>query len=225
MPFANNANWIGSHKRFWTREKVIAGLQLAAQQIRGPLPCLDRAYSHVKGTNHLDWPPPHRILEYFGSMARGWLAAGVLRRRVSMRNLDWSQEEVQYLLDHAGEQTIKDIGKHLLRSYGACRKELQKHGVRARDNEGFVSAQQLAKELPCSCDRLRRFLNAGKIPNATFDMVRNRWKIDPLNIDPDLEAALKAPRKTHNSWPLDVGDYHARYGITRHSGKREEVPV
>lgn len=215
MPFANNANWIGSHKRYWTREKVIDGLQLAAQHIEGPLPCLDKAYTQMKGKNHLDWPPARRVLEYFGSMAHGWLAAGVQRDRVTMRNLDWRPDDLEYLLENAGKKTLKSIAKHLLRTYGACRKELQKHGIRARDNEGFCSASQLAKELPCSWNRLRRFLNDGKIPGATFGPVRTRWKIDPFSITPGLEAALKAPRRSHKTWPLDVGDYYARYGIMR----------
>lgn len=220
MPFPN---FIGSHKRLWTRENVIAGLQLAAQEISGQLPCCDARYNQLK-KGRLNWPTSHRILEYFGSMARGWLAAGCPMSRVSMRNLDWLPKEKEYLLAYAGTKTLEAIAKRLRRSYGAVRKELQSYGLRARDNEGYLSAAQLAKELPCSCDRLRRFLNAGKIPGAKVDKVRNRWKIDPFSITPELEAFLTAPRKTHNTWPLDVGDYYARYGITR-SIKREEVLV
>lgn len=220
MPFPN---WTG-RTRLWTRENVIAGLQVAAREIYGPLPCYNTRYNQLK-KGRLNWPTSHRILEYFGSMARGWLAAGAPMSRVSMRNLDWLPEEQEYLLEYAGTKTLESIAKELRRSYGACRKELQKHGIRARDNEGYLSSAQLAKELTCSCDRLRRFLNAGRIPGAKFDNVRNRWKIDPFSINPELEAALKAPRKTHNTWPLDIGDYYARYGIVRRAGRREEVLV
>jgi len=157
-------------------------------------------------------------------MARAWIATGVSMSRVSMRNLDWLPEEKEYLLDHAGVVTLKVIAKRLGRSYHAVRKELQSLHIRARDNEGFLSASQLAKELPCSCGRLRRFLNAGQIKSARFDKVRNRWKINPLSISPELKAELTAQRKTHNTWPLDVGDYYARYGITRHT-RKESVAV
>ena len=220
MPFPN---WHG-RERYWIREKVITGLQLAAQEIQGPLPCCDATYNRLK-KSRLDWPTSHRVLEYFGSMARGWLVAGCPMSRVSMRNLDWLPDEKDYLLDHAGTETLESIAKRLRRSRPAVRKELQLHGLRARDNEGYVSAQQLAKELSCSCGRLRRFLNAGKIPGAELDKVRNRWKIDPFSVTPELEAQLKSPRKTHNTWPLDVGDYYARYGITRRAGNNKEVQL
>jgi len=219
MPFPN---FIG-RTRFWTQERVISALKQASQEIKGPLPCSDTVYNRLK-TGRLDWPTLHRVYEFFGSIAKGWLAAGCPKSRVTMRNLDWLPEERGYLLDHAGTKTLKAIANRLRRSYGSVRKELQAHGMRARDNEGYVSAQQLAKMLPCSCDRLRRFLNAEKIPGATFDKVRNRWKIDPSSITPELKTALTSRRITHNTWPLDVGDYHARYGIVRH-GRKELTEV
>jgi len=214
LPFPN---YIGK-KRFWTRERVIVALAAAAQEIKGPLPCLDANYNRLK-KGRLDWPTSRRILEYFGAMARAWVAVGAPMRRVSMRNLDWTLEEKEFLLDHAGRMQLKNIAKKLGRSYPAVRKELQLFNIRARDNEGYLSAAQMAKELPCSCDRLRHFLNDGLIPKAHFDRIRNRWKIDPQAISPELKAKLTAPRRTHKTWPLDVGDYYARYGITRSSEK------
>ena len=211
MPFPN---WIGGRKRLWTREHVLEALAAAAKEIKGPLPCLDAKYNELK-KGRLEWPTSHRILEYFGSMARAWVAVGAPMRRVSMRNLPWTPEERSYILDNAGEMTISVIGKRLRRSYGGVRRELYKLGVHARDNEGYLSAAQMSKELPCSCDRLRRMLNAGLIPGAQFDKVRNRWKIDPLAITPELRGKLTAPRRSHCTWPLDVGDYYARYEISR----------
>jgi len=214
MPFPN---WIGK-RRYWTKERVLESLRQVAYEIKGPLPCVDAAYNRLK-KGRLDWPTSRRILEYFGAMARAWVAVGVSQSRVSMRNLDWLPEENEYLLNYAGRKTLAKIAKHLNRSYGAVRKQLQSFHVRARDNEGYLSAAQMAKNLHCSCDRLRRSLNAGLIKGATFDIVRNRWKIDLVSITPEIQALLTAPRKTHNTWPLDVGDYHARYGIIRHARK------
>lgn len=214
MPFPN---FIGN-KRFWTRERVITALILASREIKGPLPCCDAVYNRIK-KGRLDWPTSRRILEYFGAMARAWRAAGAPMSRVTMRNLDWLPEEKEYLLDHAGEVTLAVIAKRLGRSYAAVRKELQSFHIRARDNEGYLSAAQMAKELHCSCDRLRRFLNDGMLEGATLDRIRNRWKINPLSITPDMRVLLTAPRRTHNTWPLDEGDYYARYGIVRHIQK------
>lgn len=214
MPFPN----FTGNKRFWTRERVITALILASGEIKGPLPCCDAVYNRIK-KGRLDWPTSRRILEYFGAMARAWRVAGAPMSRVTMRNLDWQPEEKEYLLNYAGRKTIATMAKRLGRSYAAIRKEMQSLHIRARDNEGYLSAAQMTKELHCSCDRLRRFLNAGIINGATFDMVRNRWKIDPVSITPEILDLLTRKRKTHNTWPLDQGDYYARYGIVRHIRK------
>jgi hypothetical protein len=115
-----------------------------------------------------------------------------------------------------------DIGKNLGRTYGAVRKQLQILGTRARDAEGYLSAAQLSKEFNCSCHRLRTLLNDGAIKGAVYDKTRNRWKIDPIFINAETEAKLRAPRRTHKTHPLDVGDYYQRYGIVRH--KALELP-
>jgi len=219
MPFPN---YIGK-KRFWTRERVETALTLVSREIKGTLPCCDAVYTRLKG-GRLDWPTAHRVLEYFGSMARAWRAVGAPMSRVTMRNLVWLPEEKEYLLDHAGKVTLSAIAKRLGRSYPAVRKELQTFHIRARDNEGYLSAAQMAKELHCSYDRLRRFLRAGMFEGATFDGVRNRWKIEPAFISPDLRSLLTEPRETHKTWPTDVGDYYARYGLSRHIQK-EAVTV
>lgn len=220
MPFPN---YIGGKKRFWTRERVLTALTLVSREIKGPLPCCDAVYNRLKG-GRLDWPTSHRILEYFDGMARAWRAVGAPMSRITMRNLDWLPEEKEYLLDHAGEVTLAVIAKRLGRSYAAVRRRLYFFHIRARDNEGYLSAAQMAKELDCSYGRLLRFLSAGMFEGATFDGVRNRWKIDPAFISPDLSSLLTAPRVTHKTWPTDVGDYYARYGLSRHIQK-EAVAV
>jgi hypothetical protein len=210
------------NKRYWTREMVLLGLQRAARVIQGTLPCVDDDYNRIK-KGRLDWPPAVRVLEHHHSMARAWIAAGVPMKRVRMYNLDWLPEENEYLLNHAGIKTLVEIAFHLGRTYGAVRKQLQSFHVRARDNEGYLSAQQFAREINCSCDRLRRYLNAGLIKGASFDQIRNRWKIDPALISPEIRDKLVSERRTHQTWPLDVGDYYARYGIKRTKGQRVEV--
>jgi len=213
MPFPN---YIG-RKRYWTRGRVLEALRAAAGEIRGPLPCHDRDYNIIK-KGRLDWPTSHRVLEYYGSLARAWLAAGAPMKRIRIHNINWLPEETAYLLDFSGVKTLAGIAKHLGRTYGAVRKRLYSLNIRARDNEGYMSAAQISTELPCSCSRLRRFLAAGLIPGATLDRERNRWKIDPGLLTPELIQRLTTERRTHKTWPLDVGDYYARYGIRRLQG-------
>ncbi len=168
-------NWIGSHKRLWTREHVMEQLAQAAKELPGPLPCCDSTYNRLK-KGRLDWPTSHRILEYFGSMAHAWLAAGVDKKRVRMHNLTWSEKEKAYLLDHAGIDTLETIASHLRRSRGAVRRHLHEIGICARDNHGFLSAAQLSKECHCPYHRVRTALAAGQI-RGHYDPVRNRWNV------------------------------------------------
>lgn len=215
MPFPN---YIGSHRRLWTRENVLAGLVRAAALISGPLPCCDADYNRLK-KDRLDWPTSHRILEYFGSMARAWIAAGGSIgvsnwERVSLANIDWTADEEEFLLEYAGTKNLRDLGREIGRSYGAVRKRLQEKGVTARANQGYLSAGELARLLNCSYDRVLRFCESGRIP-AKYNIRLHRWEIDLYHITPEIKALLLTERRTHKTWPLDKGDYYKRYGLTR----------
>ena len=163
MPFPN---YIGYKKRLWTREKVTATLKVVARQLKGPLPTSDHVYNQLKGYDHLDWPPSHRILEYFGTLSRAWIAAGVNPKRVCLNYSDWNEEEVLYLKEQAGEMLIKEMAKNLRRSYGAVRRKMYDLKITSRGNQGYFSASLLAKELGCSYRRLLQMLNARVIPGA-----------------------------------------------------------
>lgn len=211
MPFPN---YIGT-KRLWTRERVLAGLVRAAAVIDGPLPCCDASYNRIK-KGRLDWPTSHRVLEFFGAMARGWLAAGVPRERVCLINLDWTSEEDSYLKEHAGDKTLAEIAADLRRSCAAVRTRLNKNlGITARGNQGFFSAAELAKEYGCPYHRVRTALLEGKIPGR-FDSARNCWQVDLRSLKPEEEAILKAPKlHSYKNSPPDLGDYYKRYGLRR----------
>ncbi|MBA7651791.1 hypothetical protein ES703_59617 [subsurface metagenome] len=214
MPFPN---WIGSHKRLWTKERVVSALALVIAEVKGPLPRSDAAYNRIK-KGRFDWPTTGRILEYFHSMARAWLAAGALADRVSLFNIEWSEEEKEYLCDHAGISTLEDIARYLGRTRGGVRGQLWKMGIASRHNQGFLSAAELAKEYGCPYHRVRTLLNDGVI-KARYDSRRNRWEVDPDDITPTVASLLEAPKQTHKNWPTDVGDYYQRYGIRR-SGEK-----
>lgn len=209
MPFPN---WIGK-KRFWTKERVIAGLVAAAGEIDGPLPCLDASYSRIK-KGHLDWPVAARVLDYFGAMSRGWVAAGEPMARVSFHNVPWTEEERAYLLEYAGNDTLKQIAEKLYRSYGAVRGQLRIIKIASRHNQGYLSAAELAKEYNCSCHRIRRALAEGKIKGC-YDRLRNRWQVDLNDLNPEAKEILTRPKRTHKTWPTDLGDYYSRYGLCR----------
>lgn len=210
MPFPN---WIGK-KRFWTRERVLLALVKAAEEIKGILPCSDNVWNQVK-KDRLDWPTATRIYFYFHGIARGWLAAGVPMRRVTLKNVDWTPAEDEYLLEKAGILTLKVIASRLGRSYPAVRARLNKnHGIASRHNQGYLSAAELAKKFTCSVHRIRQALAEGKI-KGQYDQLRHRWNIDPLELTPEAKEILTRPKRTHKSFPTDVGDYYSRYGLKR----------
>lgn len=223
MTYPNNH---GNH-RYWTEERVLAALIKAAGQIHGQLPCVDAEYNRYKKGEY-DWPSSLRILEYFHSMARAWLAAGADPRRISLNNIEWIAEEDAYLLDNAGRLLLRDIAVDLHRSYQACRSRLKGHGIKARNNQGYLSAAELAREYNCSCHRIRLALKNKKI-KGKFDRRRNSWKIDPMDIMTSIAAQeiLNRPKKTWKSTPPDRGDYYRRYGLKRIlvEGKLVRVPV
>lgn len=206
-------NFTGS-RRFWTRERVLAGLKFAADEITGPLPCRDSKWSEKKKGRY-DWPPARRVLEFFHSMARGWLAAGVSEERVSLSNIDWTREEEEYLLENAGERTLEEIGRYLGRTYGASKTRLNKEiHTTARANQGMFSAAEIAKEYGCPYHRIRKALQEGKI-NGQYDRRRNRWQVDIGEIRSDVMSFLQAPKVTHKNCPTDLGDYYQRHGLIR----------
>lgn len=199
--------------RWWTKERVLAGLRKAMKEIKGPLPCRDAKYSRIKNGRY-DWPTPGRVLEYFGSMARGWLAAGAPRNRVSLLNIDWTDEDREDLLTFAGVETLEKIGRRLRRSYGSVKRQLYSIGVTARANQGLFSAAELSKHYQCSYRRVQKLLTGG-ILKGEYDEERHRWQVDLESITPAAEALLRAPKRTHKTFPTDMGDYYQRHGIKR----------
>ena len=209
MPFPN---WIGK-QRFWTRERVIAALAEAMKQIEGPLPCVDQKYNKLK-KGRLDWPSSSRVLFYFRSMGRAWLAAGVDPERIRLFNIPWTDEETEYLLDHAGTDTLQGIADHLRRTYGAVRGELRAIGITSRHNQGFMSAAEIAKEYDCPYHRVCVMIRS-RVLRGRYDKKRNRWRVDPGTISPEIETMLRAPKVTHKNLPTDRGDYYRRHGLCR----------
>ncbi len=210
MPYPN---YIGSHRRLWTRKYVLKQLAAAAAEIRGPLPCSWRVY-RVLRKGRLDWPSSGRVLGYFHSMARGWLAAGASPGWVWLGNIDWTAEEEAYLLEHAGSMTLAAIGKKLRRSWPSCKWRLHVLGTNARANQGYLSAAELAKLYGCSVRRICSALAGGRI-KGWFDRRRHRWQVDTMDITMDALAILNAPKATHKNRPPDVGDYERRYNLKR----------
>lgn len=183
--------------------------------IKGALPSSDRAYYQLK-RGHLEWPPASRIYEFFGTMVRGWKAAGANKRRLKVGATRWSPAEHEYLLKRAGIDTLAQIAAHLGRSYQATRVQIGSKGwgMTARGAQGDFSAAEIAQEFGCSYHRVRRLLIDERIPGR-YDRVRNRWRVFPDKLTAEQRALLDAPKRTHKSRPTDLGDWASRNHLYR----------
>lgn len=200
------------NQRWWTRERIVAGLRDFVRVHQGVLPRQDSHYATSK-KGHMEWPPASRVLEEFGSMARGYLAAGAEKWRVSMANIDWTAEEDEYLLSHADVHSLASIARHLGRTYGAVRARLSKtHGKRARDAQAYKSAAEIAKIYNAPLSRVCRLLQRGEL-KATKRL--GRWRVDLRDAE-KIRTVLAAPKtQSYKGTPPDVGDYYRRFGIRR----------
>lgn len=224
-----NHGWspgLGRIPRFWTEERVDAGLRDFADRNPGQLPNSDHEYSRLK-RGHMEWPTAQSVLEIHASMANAWAAISAPKRRYTRGWNPWTQEEDDYLIEHAGEQTLKIIAKHLGRSWSACKRRLYDLGAgRARDVAGYLSAQQVATEYRCPVSRVTKLIQTGEL-RAFRVRGGHYWRIDLEDLPP-VEAKLKAPRRTHRRSELDVGDYRKRKGLMRRvgaDGRMRDVPV
>jgi len=199
---------------YWTPERVLEGLRLAAAEL-DPLPTSSDVYNRLK-RGRMEWPTSEKVREYFGAMARGWLAAGVSRRRVQLTNSDWTAAEDEYLLTMAGAIRLVDVARALNRSYQAVRVRVgsKGFGLRARQNQGYLTAAEMAKEYRCSYHRLLGLLAKGVV-KGRYRLKLHRWEIDVADVTDEIASLLREPRRTHKTTPPDVGDYYQRYGIRR----------
>lgn len=212
-------------KLYWTRERVITGLQSFAHSNPGPLPCGSDEYNQLK-VGHSEWPTAQKVLEYFGSMPGGWEAAGVSRRRYHRSWVEWSQDDDDFLLTYAGTRTLKLIARDLNRTWAACKRRLYDLGAGpARDVSGHLSASQVAKEYNTSLHRVTDLIKRGEL-KATKVRGGHYWRVDPIDAEAIVDK-LYAPKKTYKSIPPDVGDYERRYGLRRMvvNGRMERVAV
>lgn len=211
---------------FWTEERVLAGLRDFMAHHRGQLPNSDHDYSRMK-KGHLEWPTATRVLEYFGSMAGAWAAAGAPRSRYTRRWNEWTQEEDDYLLEHAGEQTLKVIARHLGRSWGACKRRLYDLGAGpARNVSGYMSILQVAAHYNCPITRVKRLVHSGELPAWRVTGGRY-WRIAPEDCE-RIKDKLRAPKKTHSTTPPASIEHRKRLGYRRTVdayGRVVEVPV
>jgi len=217
-------NLIGAHL-FWNEQRVLGALREVAEELE-ILPTSDDLYNPLK-KGRFEWPPACYIYRYFKTFPNAWAAAGVNKSRIDKAHAKWTEQEDEYLLEHAGNIKLKAIAKRLGRSYGSVRGRLRWHNhLKARHNQGYLSAAELAKYFGCPYQRVRKLLSAGSIKGFR-SKVRNEWQVDLADIDDEARAILIRCKITHKQSPTDVGDYDIRHRLCRRKidGRTQRVPV
>jgi len=217
-------NMMGAHL-FWTEQRTLDALKEVAKELK-VLPTSDDLYNSLK-KGRFEWPPACYIYRYFRTFPNAWATAGAGKARIDKANAKWTEEEDEYLLDYAGNVKLEAIAKRLGRSYGSVRGRLRWHDhLKARHNQGYLSAAELAKYFGCSYHRVRKLLLDGLIKGYK-SKVRNEWQVDFGDIDDEARARLSRAKITHKQSPVDVGDYGVRHGLCRRKidGRTQRVPV
>jgi hypothetical protein len=202
-----------SRQTYWTKERVLEGVRLFVRATDGPLPKSDSTYRAARAGN-TEYPSPYLLLKYWHSVGRAFLEAGADPRRVSLRNVKWTPEDDDVLLEMAGTISLRRLGRKLCRPQYGLRARLNEiHGLQARNAQGFLSASEVAREYQCPVTRVKRLIRSGQLP-ARFDSLHNQYLVDPADLA-KVKAVLVAPKVTHKSYAPDVGDYYHRYNIKR----------
>jgi len=186
---ANGAG--GGHvPMLWTRPVCLYFLRKWILETDGQLPITD--YNELtKGQN---LPTATSLYEHFGWIREAWVRAAAPESRMKYaQEPDWSAAEDDFLREHAGEISRLRAAKRLGRSEGAVKRRCYKLGIFFRQQEGFLSAQQVADQLRVQVHRVYDLIDRELLPATKPRHARNRWKIDPLKVTPELVEILRKP--------------------------------
>ncbi len=202
-------------KQRWTKEKIEEAIKRIISTTSGLIPVDDCGWDKFARENNgpCIYTIRHNYIEL--NLAQALLNLGAPHSRVSLRFTHWTNEEKEYLLVYAGIKSIRAIARHLHRSPGSVRTMLNKrYHVRARQNQGYCSAAELAKEYNCSYHRVRTLLREKVIPSH-YDKERHQYQVDVVDITEDMKILLTKPKVTHKKHPTDLGNYEQRHNLTR----------
>lgn len=183
---------------YWTPQRVLDAMVRHVSETTGLLPNDSDVWNAIKA-GRLDLPTAANVLREFGSMYAAWMAAGASRDRLSPGNRPWTEEEITYLLDHAGDMSLKAIAGKLHRTWPACKRKLYDLGTTARDAQGYMSAQQVADEYGCTLNHVQRLIARGVL-RAHRPRSGQRWWL----IAPEDAQAISDQLRYDESPPLDA---------------------
>lgn len=139
---------------------------------------------------------------------------------------DWNEDEKQYVFDHIGIVSLKDMAKCLNRTVGAVEEFAQKNKLRLYDN--FISTVQLGRELNKAHSIIRKYVKKGWLKGkiAPFDYVFGKSPI--MLFEEDIVRFLKGyyylfnPSKIDNPYYRNIvrAAYKSNHGMIYESNRK-----
>lgn len=125
---------------YWTRERVIAGLQRVARDF-GSTPTATRDYNELtryQGPKHSGrgrpYPSFYAVLKFWPTFREAWEAAGIQQNRWWE---EWSELEDWFIREAAGILTREQIAVELRRSPDAVHRRLYDLGIHTYQHHGW----------------------------------------------------------------------------------------
>jgi hypothetical protein len=196
-------------KAYWTRERVILGLQRFYQDFGyTPLACQTyqdkRAFTGrtpsgraSRAAWHQLYPSMYAIGKFFATMRTAWTAAGF---DVNQANEEWSPMEDWFVLETCGILSREEVAAYLKRTTAAVKRRLHDLGHITANERWGMTVSKVAHKLGISETIVRRYLTHGTIPffkgyKLIYLNPADLPKIVEVDwsrpIDPELESLIR----------------------------------
>lgn len=141
-----------------------------------------REYERLKAGDSR-FPSVKVIITLFGGLRSSLAIVGDNSRT----QLLWTREEDDFLRERAGTMTIRTMARRLRRSYLATRHRMFHLRISHKDNDGRLTAKELANELGIHPDTVVRRVRKGTYKGQ---LVSGVWRISDPRESVDSESNL-----------------------------------
>lgn len=149
-------------KTYWTRERVIFGLQLFYRELEFTPLSTEEYHEIVKSGAKAPYrrlPSMYAITKYFKTMREAWIAAGVL---VDRSWEPWDEIEDWYLYEATGIIPRAEIAYDLRRTDGSVKRRLYDLGLDARTRWGWT-IHRVSEHTQIPAHRFSGYLERGEL--------------------------------------------------------------
>jgi hypothetical protein len=198
--------------RFWTRERVLLGMQRFYKEF-GFCPTDQGKYAeHQQFTGrhpltgkrsnlgwHQKYPSSNTILGYFATMREAWTAAGF---DIDRTNEEWTQMEDWFVLESVGILFREEVAKILKRTAPAIKRRLYDLGDIRSYNRWGITLNKAAQLMKLTDALFRKYIDCGIIPffrgcrliylNPADLLKIEEFDWSAADINPELDRVVRA---------------------------------